>query len=94
MKINIKHVAQLARLELNSKELDMFEKQLSDILGYIDQLQEVDVCDTESTAQITGSENVLRQDEAEDWDETELEESLKQAPEIEKRQIKVRRVLK
>lgn len=92
-KKQIKHIANLARLELSEQELELYGKQLSDILKYIDQLQEVDVADIEPTAQVTGLENVLRQDRAENWDEDGREEALKQAPEKENRYIKVKRVL-
>ena len=89
----IKHIADLARLELTEAELKKYGSQLSDILSYINQLKEVDTTDVEPTAQITGLENALRQDEKEDWDKAEIEEALKQAPELKNRQIKVKRVL-
>ena len=89
----IKHIADLARLELTEAELKKYGSQLSDILSYIDQLKEVDTTDVEPTAQITGLENALREDEKEDWDKKEIEEALSQAPELENGQIKVKRVL-
>ncbi len=92
-KKEIQHIADLARLELTEAELKKYGSQLSDILSYIDQLKEVDTTDVEPTAQITGLENALRQDEKEDWDKREIEEALKQTPELKNRQIKVKRVL-
>jgi len=89
----IKHIADLARLELTEAELKKYGSQLSDILSYIDQLKEVDTTDIEPTAQITGLENALREDEKEDWDKKEIEEAFRQAPELKNRQIKVKRVL-
>ena len=89
----IQHIADLARLELTEAELKKYGSQLSDILSYINQLKEVDTTDVEPTAQITGLENALRQDEKEDWDKAEIEEALKQVPELKNRQIKVKRVL-
>ncbi len=96
MKLNkkdIQHIANLARLELTEKELKTYGSQLSDILSYIDQLQEVDVSGVEPTAQVTGLENVFREDEVKEWDEREAQVALEQAPEMEKRQVKVKRVL-
>lgn len=90
---DIKHIADLARLELSAEELEKYGKQLSDVLNYIDQLEEVDVTDTEPTAQVTGLENVLREDEKDDWDEAEKKEALEQAPNLEDNQYKVKRVL-
>ena len=92
-KEEIKHIADLARLELTEAELKKYGSQLSDVLNYIDQLKEVDTTDIEPTAQITGLENALREDEKEGWSERETEEALRQAPELESGQIKVKRVL-
>jgi aspartyl-tRNA(Asn)/glutamyl-tRNA(Gln) amidotransferase subunit C len=92
-KQQIKHIASLARLELTNKELDLYGKQLSGILKYIDQLQDVDVTDVEPTAQVTGLSNVLREDKIKDWDESEREEALGEAPDRVGRFIKVKRVL-
>ena len=47
----------------------------------------------EPTAQVTGLVNVWREDETRDCSETEREAALKEAPELEDRQIKVKRVL-
>jgi aspartyl-tRNA(Asn)/glutamyl-tRNA(Gln) amidotransferase subunit C len=53
-KKQIKHIANLSKLKLSDKELEKYGSQLSDVLGYIDQLKEVDVSDTVPTAQVTG----------------------------------------
>ncbi|MFA4833276.1 MAG: Asp-tRNA(Asn)/Glu-tRNA(Gln) amidotransferase subunit GatC [Patescibacteria group bacterium] len=92
-KEEIKHIADLARLELTDDELKKYGSQLSDVLNYIDQLKEVDTTGVEPTAQITGLENALRQDEKGDWDKRETEEALRQASALEDGQIKVKRVL-
>ena len=89
----IDHIAKLARLELTEAELKKYGSQLSAVLNYVDQLKEVDTTDVEPTAQVIGLENTLRQDEKGDWDKRESEEALKQAPELESGQIKVKRVL-
>ncbi|MCK5510843.1 Asp-tRNA(Asn)/Glu-tRNA(Gln) amidotransferase subunit GatC [Candidatus Parcubacteria bacterium] len=92
-KEEIQHIANLARLDLSDQELDTYGKQLSDILGYIEQLQEVDTEGVEPTAQVTGLENSWREDEARVWDDFERVNAINQAPEIEDEQIKVGRVL-
>jgi len=92
-KDEIQHIAKLARLELSDEELKKYGGQLSAVLNYIDQLKEVDVKGVEPTAQVTGLENVLREDKARDWDEKEIEEALADAPEREDRFIKVKRVI-
>ncbi len=92
-KKEIKKIAELARLELTDKELETYGGQLEDILGYVDQLKEVDTTHVKPTAQVTGLENVMREDEVENWPTDEVEASLNQAPEKEGRFIKVKRVL-
>jgi aspartyl-tRNA(Asn)/glutamyl-tRNA(Gln) amidotransferase subunit C len=61
-KDQVKHIAQLANLSLTEKEIAKFQKQLSDILGYIDQLNELETSKIEPTSQVTGLENVFRED--------------------------------
>lgn len=64
MKIDIKHVAKLANLKLKPADEEKFEKQLNDILGYIEKLNEVDTTGVEITSQVTGLENVKREDKS------------------------------
>jgi aspartyl-tRNA(Asn)/glutamyl-tRNA(Gln) amidotransferase subunit C len=56
------HIAKLANLKLSETEVKKFQKQLSDVLGYIDILNELDTSKVKPTAQVTGLENVLRED--------------------------------
>lgn len=62
MKIDVAHVAKLANLKLTPEEIKKFESQLSSILDYIGQLNKVDTKDVEPTSQVTGLENVTRDD--------------------------------
>lgn len=89
----IKHVAGLARLSLSDEELDRYGGQLSAVLGYIDQLKEVDTEGVEECAQVTGLENVYREDKAEVWANKERVAALSQAPGFEDSYIKVKKVL-
>lgn len=62
MKINVLHIAKLANLTLKEEEISKFEKQLTDILQYIEKLQKIDTKNVEPTSQVTGLENVERED--------------------------------
>ena len=62
MKVDVLHIAKLAKLPLNSKEVKKYEEQLSSILSYIDKLQALDTTNTEETSQTTGLENVTKED--------------------------------
>ncbi len=92
-KKDIEHIAKLARLELSEEELEKYGNELSNILGYVDQLQEVDTSQLEPTAQVTGLVNAFREDEIKEWNEEEREATLAEAPEVEDHQVKVKRVL-
>ena len=92
-KKEIQHIAKLARLELTDEELDKYGSQLSGVLNYIDQLKEVNTAGVEPTAQVTGLNNVFREDEIKEWDEDENKKAINEAPEVYKGQIKVKRIL-
>jgi len=59
----VKHVAKLARITLTDAEVKKFSTQLSGVLDYMDILSEVDVSETEGTNQVTGLNNVMREDD-------------------------------
>lgn len=58
----VKHVAKLANLPLSEKELNTYSEQLSKILDYIDQLENIDTKKVEPTFNVTGKQNVTRDD--------------------------------
>jgi aspartyl-tRNA(Asn)/glutamyl-tRNA(Gln) amidotransferase subunit C len=88
----VEHIALLARLGLRPEEIDKFSNQLSSILEYVKQLQEVDVTGIEPTAQVTGLENVLRPDEILVSDPETTKALLKNAPDVEDNLIKTKSV--
>lgn len=55
-------LARLARLALTDDELDSFSGQLDAILGYVSQIQAVDVTDVEPTGNPLKEINVTRPD--------------------------------
>lgn len=63
MKFDISHVAKLANLPLTDEEKKKFESQLEEAIQYIEGLNEVNTEGVEPTSQVTGLENVLREDE-------------------------------
>jgi len=64
MKINVTHVAKLANLPLTDDEKKRLEPQLSEVLTYVDKLQKGDTSGVEPTSQVTGLENILREDKS------------------------------
>lgn len=59
----VKHVAKLAKLELSNEEVKKFQQQLQETLDYVEILNELETSGVESTSQVTGLENVFREDE-------------------------------
>lgn len=62
MKMDVANIAKLANLPITDAEKEKFEKQLTETLTYIDELQEVPTKNVKPTAQVTELENVMRED--------------------------------
>ena len=56
------HVANLARLSLAPEEIELFTRQLNDILAYVEKLQELDTAGVEPLAHVIPVFNVFRED--------------------------------
>ena len=61
----IEQVASLSRILLTDDEKDIFREQLTDILGYIGKLNELNTDDVEPMAYSTSVQNVFREDKLE-----------------------------
>lgn len=59
----IDQLAVLARLEMSPSEKRHYTRQLSVVLDYVDSLREVDTNAVAETCQVTGLEDVYREDE-------------------------------
>lgn len=94
-KEQVDHIAVLARIELDDAMRERMKKDLSSILGYVDQLSRVDTSGVEPLYQVTGLENQTRADEhRNDWPmDAKLSELLVgQAPHQHERSVKVKSV--
>ncbi len=60
----VEHLAKLARLKLSEKEKSKYADELSAILEYVDLLSEVETENVVQTNQVTGLEDVFREDVA------------------------------
>ena len=85
-------LASLAKLKLTDQEIEKFQHELSDILGYVEKLSEVDVTGLEPTTQVTGLTDVTRPDEVKNYGASPTE-LLSNVPTRSGNNIKVRRVL-
>lgn len=64
-KIDIQHLAHLARLSLTEEEKQVIGSQLHEILNYMDKLKQLDVSNIEPTAHAVPLTNVMRPDKVE-----------------------------
>lgn len=89
---DILKLAHLARIDLTDDEVDEFAGELSEILKYVEQLESVDVDGLKPTSQVTGLVNVMRKDEIKDYG-YQARDLLKNVPEVEDNQLKVKRMI-
>ncbi len=71
-------VAELARLSLGPEEVELFTRQLNDILAYVEKLQELDTSGVAPLAHVIPVFNAFREDEVKEC--LHLEEALQNAP--------------
>lgn len=76
--LDVAYVAKLARLNLTEAETRLFQKQLGDVLEYVEKLRGVDVSQVEASAHAVPMFDVFREDEPRDW--FTAEEALSNAP--------------
>ncbi len=77
MNVDIKHVAKLARLRIDDSELSRYESEMSDIIGMVESMPDIDdewLVDENNAME-------LRKDELSD-DKLSREQILKNAPKV------------
>jgi aspartyl-tRNA(Asn)/glutamyl-tRNA(Gln) amidotransferase subunit C len=85
------HVAELARLSLRPEEVELFTRQLNDILAYVQKLEELDTTGVAPLAHVIPLFNAFREDVAKAG--LPLEAALKNAPAREEGSFLVPRVI-
>jgi aspartyl-tRNA(Asn)/glutamyl-tRNA(Gln) amidotransferase subunit C len=88
----LKKTAHLARLNLTEEEVEIYSKQLEDILNYFQKLQELDTSNVEPMAHVLPLNNIWREDEIKESMDQEL--ILMNAPEVENNCFKVPKIVK
>jgi aspartyl-tRNA(Asn)/glutamyl-tRNA(Gln) amidotransferase subunit C len=74
----VRHIAELARLQLTEAEIESFSNQLTELIGYFNRLGEVDVSDTPPANLLQVREGEMRADEPQPC--LDRDEVLAQAP--------------
>ena len=76
--LDVAYVARLARINLTVEEAKIFQKQLVEVLKYVEKLRQVDVTGVDTTAHGLPVFNVFRADAPRDW--FTAEQALSNAP--------------
>ncbi|HUN59117.1 MAG TPA: Asp-tRNA(Asn)/Glu-tRNA(Gln) amidotransferase subunit GatC [Candidatus Binataceae bacterium] len=74
----VRHVARLARVELSPEEETSLQTNMSEILAYVDKLNELDTANVEPTTQVGEAGTPMRNDEV--TNRPAPEEMLRNAP--------------
>lgn len=89
---DVRHLAQLSSLQLSDSEAESLQKDLADIITYINQLGELNTDGVEPTYQVIDVDTVWRDDIVDTYG-LSREELLALAPDAKDNQIKVPKVL-
>ncbi len=89
-----KHIAKLARIELNKKEIEKYQGELSKILDYIEKLKEVNVEGIQPMSHPVEIKNVMREDKRKQEEEGKMgEKLLEMMPDKKNRYLKTKGIL-
>lgn len=90
-KETVEKIAFLARLEVLEEEKEQYQTELSNILEFVEKIQELDLSNVTPTAHILDIQNVVREDNTKD--SFEIDEILKNAPKRQDSSIVVPKVI-
>ncbi len=76
--LDVAYVARLARINLTEDDEKIFQKQLDDVLKYVEKLRKVNVSDIDPAGHALPVFNVFRDDAPRDW--FTAEQALSNAP--------------
>lgn len=88
---DVTRLASLSALQLDEDEIDTLRRDIEAVMGYVNQLDELDVQNVEPAYQVSGLQNVYRADTVQQ--SISAEELVKLAPESKDGYIKVPKVL-
>ena len=88
---DVLYTAKLSRLKLDEKEIELFTKQIGDIIAYVEKLNQLDLNGVEPTAHVLPVNNVLRKDEVVKTEPAEI--VFKNAPECSDRLFMVPKII-
>ncbi|MFH0929648.1 MAG: Asp-tRNA(Asn)/Glu-tRNA(Gln) amidotransferase subunit GatC [Candidatus Moraniibacteriota bacterium] len=91
-KSEVQKIASLARIEITDQEAEKYATELSDILGFVEKLNEADTDGVEPIVHITGAKNITREDKVIEYSDETKENIINNFPEKKDRFDKVKAV--
>ncbi len=88
---DVRYIASLARLQFDEEEERVLAEQMSEILGYMEKLRELDTTDVEPMTHVLELSNVFRHDVAKN--RMSLDEALRNAPDADGQFFRVPKVI-
>ena len=85
------HIADLSRIKLNDSEKERYSQDLTSILEFVDQLNEIETDKIEPIMNITGLENVMDEDRAKQ--DPAAEKIIQNAPDAKDGYFRVKKVI-
>ena len=92
-KDEVRDIVLLARIGVTDDEIILYQKDLSNVLGYFEKLQEVNTNGVEEIGHITGVTDVYRSDDVIEMDDDGKEKIMDNIPNKRDSYIKVKSVL-
>lgn len=90
-KKEIEHIANLSKLKFNKDEIEGFAEKFSEIINYVEKLQEVDTTGVETTYQVNPNIQFMREDNV--LESFSNEEALSNAPDKQYGYFKLPKIL-
>ncbi|MBP7061052.1 MAG: Asp-tRNA(Asn)/Glu-tRNA(Gln) amidotransferase subunit GatC [Candidatus Moranbacteria bacterium] len=88
----VKHIALLGRIGLTDEEVPQYQKDLSAVLDFFQELEKLPTETLEPIGHITGRTDVMREDEQESFPKEDCQTILKNAPDTKDGFLKVKSV--
>ncbi len=93
-KKDIKHIATLSRIDLNDKDIKVYQKKIKDVLDYVKKIKKADIDGVSSFKSVSNNENVFKSDKPKSINKQESQSLVNSAPDNEDGFIKTKPIFK
>ena len=90
---DVLHIAQLANLPLSEESIEKYQKDLTETLHYVENLDELDISKTEASSHTTDLQNVFFEDGTKETRKFTQEQATQNAKNIKNGQFVVKRLM-